>query len=153
MFELLPGTGLRLPGRAGLLRLGGCERAAQWAVATLADVRVAPWTCGARWAFSAQYAGLELFALGDTLDRYDRARDLRGLAAVELRRSEQAPCTAAAVPVVLAGVDLFGYPAEEVLTAVDPDGYPGVRLRPADAGGYLPAVELRQPYPDSAARP
>lgn len=54
MFELLPDVGLRLPGCADTLRFGMDERTAQWAVATVADVRDG-WVCGARWAFSAQY--------------------------------------------------------------------------------------------------
>lgn len=74
MFELLPGVGLRLPGRAGTLRLGADERTAQWAVATVADVR-AGWVCGAGWSFTARYQGLELDALGDVVDRYGRYRD------------------------------------------------------------------------------
>ncbi|MGW6684463.1 hypothetical protein ACWGBO_32030 [[Kitasatospora] papulosa] len=44
------------------------ERTAQWAVATVADVRDG-WVCGARWAFSAQYRGLTLDAYGDTTGR------------------------------------------------------------------------------------
>src|SRR5688572_18463749 len=59
MFQVLPGVGLLLPGRAGTLRFGMGERAAQWAVATLADVREG-WVCGAGWAFGARYEGVAL---------------------------------------------------------------------------------------------
>lgn len=74
MFELLPEVGLRLPDRAGTLRLGMDERAARWAVATVADVRDG-WVCGASWAFSARYRGLMLNVYGDTTGRRSRHQD------------------------------------------------------------------------------
>ncbi|MFE0084219.1 hypothetical protein, partial [[Kitasatospora] papulosa] len=81
MFELLPDIGLQLPGCAGTLRFGMDERTAQWAVATVADVRDG-WVCGARWAFSAQYRGLTLDAYGDTTGRSGGHQDAAGLAGI-----------------------------------------------------------------------
>lgn len=122
MFELLPGVGLRLPGRAGTLRLGADERTAQWAVATVADVR-AGWVCGAGWSFTARYQGLELDALGDVVDRYGRYRDTPGLGGIGLTRDPATGAGPSACPVVLHGIDLFGHPRREVLDALG-DGLP-----------------------------
>ncbi|GAA4840334.1 hypothetical protein [Kitasatospora terrestris] len=143
MFELLPGTGLGLPRGAGVVRFGASERAAQWAVATLADVREG-WVCGAGWAFGARYEGVELHAYGDTADRLGRTgRDRGGFAGVELRRCPAVPVGPAAVPVVLRGIDVFGYPAAEVLDALGPDPHPAVRWHAERSpGGYLTAVRL-----------
>ncbi|GAA2787295.1 hypothetical protein [Kitasatospora aburaviensis] len=151
MFELLPGTGLALPRQAGVLHFGMPERQAQWAVATLADVR-GTWVCQAGWAFTACYEGLELFASGDHTDRLGRAdHDRHGFAAVELRRCEAVPGGPSAVPVVLRDVDLFGYPAGEVLAALVQDPHPAVRLAPAPSpAGYLPAVLLSADRPAPA---
>ncbi|MFF4267447.1 hypothetical protein ACFY7Y_38140 [Streptomyces virginiae] len=143
-FEVLPGTGLALPRGAGVLRFGGSERQARWAVATLADVRGA-WVCGTGWAFTARYEGLELLAYGDCPDRLGRTgHDRHGLAAVSLGRHEAEPTGPSAVPVVLRGVDLFGYPAAEVLEALGPGPHPGVTLpRPGSpTAPYLPEVRL-----------
>ncbi|WP_329377710.1 hypothetical protein OG625_07980 [Streptomyces sp. NBC_01351] len=142
MFELLPGTGLALPHNAGVLRFGMSEREAQWAVATLADVRET-WVCQAGWAFTACHEGLELLAYGDSRDRLGRAEHERdGLAAVQLRRCGSTPTGPSAVPVVLQDVDLFGYPATEVL-AVLTNPHPTVSLPPAQPpAAYLPTVRL-----------
>ncbi|MFE2140987.1 hypothetical protein ACFXA3_04395 [Streptomyces sp. NPDC059456] len=143
MFEVLPGTGLCLPRRAGALRFGMSERESQWAVATLADVRET-WVCQAGWAFAARYEGLELLAYGDCTDRFGRSeRDVRGLAAVLLSRCESGPSGPSAVPVALHGVDLFGYPAAEVLAALEPGPPAGVKLAPARSPScYLSEVRL-----------
>lgn len=142
MFELLPGTGLALPHEAGVLRFGMSEREAQWAVATLADVRET-WVCQAGWAFTAAYEGLELLAYGDCHDRHDHnERDPEGLAAVELRRCGSTPTGPSATAVVLQDIDLFGYPATEVL-AVLSHPHPTVRLAPVHSPtAYLSAVWL-----------
>ncbi|MCX4714471.1 hypothetical protein [Streptomyces virginiae] len=143
-FEVLPGTGLALPRGADVLRFGSSEREARWAVATLADVR-GTWVCGTGWAFTARYEGLELLAYGDCPDRLDRTgHDRHGLAAVHLGRHEAEPTGPSAVPVVLRGVDLFGYPAAEVLEALGPGPHPGVTLpRPGSLPApYLPEVRL-----------
>lgn len=151
MFELLPGTGVALPRGAGVLRFGMSEREAQWAVATLADVRET-WICQTEWSFTARYEGVELLVYGDHEDRMrhegqDR-HDGAGLAAVHLDRSGPAPTGPSAVPVVLRGIDVFGYPAAEVLDALGaPEGtpHPAVRLTLPDDSpttGYLPSVRL-----------
>ncbi|MEU8513899.1 hypothetical protein AB0C76_20260 [Kitasatospora sp. NPDC048722] len=139
MFELLPSTGLVLPHGAGVLRFGMSERDAQWAVATLADVREY-WACQAGWAFSARYEGLELLVFGDVVDRLGRTeRDVDGLASVRVLRHDRAPTGPSAVPVVLQDVDLFGYPAAEVLAALETDRHPAVRFRSAPTGFLLEA--------------
>ncbi|MEU6234041.1 hypothetical protein [Kitasatospora sp. NPDC047058] len=141
MFELLPRTGLVLPRNAGVLHFGVSERAAQWAVSTLADVRTT-WVCQAGWAFTACYEGLELLFYGDCADRLGRPdHDRPGFAAASLRRCEAGPTQPSAVPVVLGDVDLFGYPAAEVLAVVGPRPYPEMRLSPASSpAGYVPEV-------------
>ncbi|WP_370088732.1 hypothetical protein [Streptacidiphilus sp. MAP12-16] len=143
MFELLPGMGLVLPYQAGVLRFGMSERAAQWVVASLADVRES-WVCQAGWAFTAACDGVELLAFGDCVDRMGRAeRDRSGLAAVVLRRSEYDALTGpSTLPVVLDGIDIFGYPATEVLDVLTSADYPDVRLPAASPGTYLPEVSV-----------
>ncbi|MFF1711457.1 hypothetical protein [Streptomyces sp. NPDC058268] len=145
MFELLPDVGLRLPGRAGTLRFGMDERTAQWAVATVADVRNG-WVCGARWAFSAQYQGLTLDVYGDTTDRHVRHQGAPGLAGVALTRGPFTLTGPSACPVALRGVDLFGYPAAEVADALS-EGLPPT-LRLSGDGLYLTAVSIHaEPIP------
>ncbi|MFJ8885137.1 hypothetical protein ACIRJR_17255 [Streptomyces sp. NPDC102402] len=140
MFELLPEVGLRLPGGAGTLRLGMDERTAQWAVATVADVRDG-WVCGARWAFGAQYRGLTLEAYGDTADRRGRYQDTRGLAGISLTRDPFTLTGPSACPVVLRGVNLFGHPAAEVSDALGDSLPPMLRL--GGDGPFLATVSLR----------
>jgi hypothetical protein len=144
MFELVPGTGLALPRKAGLLRFGMSESEAQWAVATLADVRET-WTCQAGWAFTASYEGLGLYVSGDHVDRLGRSEfDRAGFAGVQLSRIESTPRGPSAVPVVLQDIDLFGYPAGEVLAVLGTPPHPTVRLAPAPSPtDYLPTVRLR----------
>ncbi|MFC8230321.1 hypothetical protein [Streptomyces sp. NPDC057287] len=139
MFELLPESGLRLPGRAGTLRLGMDERAAQWAVATVADVRVG-WVCGARWAFTAQYRGLRLDAYGDITDRRGRQQHTSGLTGIGLTRDPFTATGPSACPVVLCGIDLFGYPTAEVSDALG-DSLPST-LRLSGDGLYFTAVSV-----------
>ncbi|MFB4426875.1 hypothetical protein C5F59_038025 [Streptomyces sp. QL37] len=137
MFELLPEVGLRLPGCAGILRFGMDERTAQWAAATVADVRDG-WVCGARWAFSVQYRGLTLNAYGDTTDRRGWDQDTSGLAGIGLTRDAFALTGPSACPVVLHGIDLFGYPTAEVTDALGESLPSTLRLR--GNGLYLTAV-------------
>ncbi|MGW6059017.1 hypothetical protein [Streptomyces sp. NPDC055189] len=145
MFELLPDVGLRLPGGAGTLRFGMDERTAQWAVATIADVRDG-WVCGAGWAFSAQYRGLTLDAYGDTTDRHDRHQDAPGLAGIGLTRGPFTPTGPSACPLVLRGIDLFGYPTAEVSDALSESLPPTLRL--SGDGLYLSAVSVHaEPLP------
>ncbi|MFI9203088.1 hypothetical protein [Streptomyces sp. NPDC053048] len=155
MFEFLPDVGLRLPGRAGVLRLGMDERAAQRAVATVADVREG-WVCGAGWTFTARYEGLTLHAHGDTWDRHGRHEDVSGLAGIGLTRPPGTPdAGAGGCPVVLRGIDLFGYPAAEVLEALGSTVPPTLRLRADGEGRFLTTASLHAPAPlgDSASRP
>ncbi|MFD6276010.1 hypothetical protein ACFWFI_10635 [Streptomyces sp. NPDC060209] len=145
MFELLPEVGLRLPGCAGTLRFGMDERTAQWAVATVADVRDG-WVCGARWAFSAQYRGLTLDAYGDTTDRRGWHQDTPGLAGISLTRDPFTLTGPSACPVDLRGINLFGYPAAEVSDALGDSLPPMLRL--SGDGLYLTAVSVHtEPVP------
>ncbi|MFJ6793686.1 hypothetical protein [Streptomyces sp. NPDC091268] len=65
-----------------------------------------------------------------------------GLAAVHVQRDPALATGPAAAPVVLDGVDLFGYPAAEVLAACGPEPHP-TGLAPAPPSGHhLPAVRL-----------
>ncbi|MEV0174055.1 hypothetical protein AB0I00_23415 [Streptomyces sp. NPDC050803] len=114
-FELLPGQGLVLPRGAGRLLFGMSEREAQWAVATLADVREA-WVCGAEWSFGAAYEGVELLVCGSA----DGERRLDWM-----RLDCLGP---GAVPVVWRGVDLFGHERSEVERALGDADRTGVRL-------------------------
>ncbi|MFI2073892.1 hypothetical protein [Streptomyces triculaminicus] len=142
MFEFLPEVGIRLPGRAGTLRLGMDERAAQWAVATVADVREG-WVCGADWAFTAQYDGLTLHAHGDTRNRNGEYEDVSGLAYITLTRAPDALAATSGCPLVLHGIDLFGYPAAEVLDALGGALPPTFRLGAEGGGLYLTTASLR----------
>lgn len=145
MFELLPEVGLRLPGCAGTLRFGMDERTAQWAVATVADVRDG-WVCGARWAFSAQYQGLTLDVYGDTTDRSGWNQDTPGLAGIGLTRDPFTLTGPSACPVVLRGINLFGYPTAEVSDALGESLPPTLRL--SGDGLYLTAVSVHaEPVP------
>ncbi|MFF4243595.1 hypothetical protein ACFYY2_03865 [Streptomyces sp. NPDC001822] len=145
MFEILPEAGLRLPGRAGTLRFGMDERTAQWAVATVADVREG-WVCGARWAFSAQYRGLTLDVYGDATDRSGRHEESPGLAGIGLTRAPFTLTGPSACPVVLRGINLFGYPTAEVSDALG-GGLPAT-LRLSGDGLYLTAVSVHaEPVP------
>ncbi|MFG2591277.1 hypothetical protein [Streptomyces sp. NPDC048438] len=145
MFEFLPGVGLRLPGCAGTLRFGMDERTAQWAVATVADVRDG-WVCGARWAFRAQYRGLTLDAYGDTTDRRGLHQDTPGLAGIGLTRDPFTLTGPSACPAVLGGIDLFGYPTPEVSDALSDSLPPTLRL--SGDGLYLNAVSIHaEPVP------
>ncbi|MEV2254443.1 hypothetical protein AB0I94_28320 [Streptomyces sp. NPDC050147] len=139
MFELLPEVGLRLPGCAGTLRFGMDERAAQWAVATVADVREG-WVCGADWAFSAHYQGLTLDAYGDATDRRGLHQNTPGLSGIGLTRDPFTLTGPSACPVVLCGVDLFGYPPAEVSDALSGNLPPTLKL--SGEGLYLTAVSL-----------
>lgn len=145
MFELLPEGRLRLPSGAGFLRPGMDERAARWAVATVADVR-GTWTCGAGWSFTARYGGLLLDVHGDTRDRYGRCRDAPGLASLALERDPYTLAGPSGCPVVLRDVDVFGHPAAEVLEALglhgsrSPGAPPTWELHTAGTSTYLTSV-------------
>ncbi|WP_369211439.1 hypothetical protein [Streptomyces flavofungini] len=145
MFEFLPEVGLRLPDRAGTLRFGMDERTAQWAVATVADVRDG-WVCGAHWAFSARYRGLTLDVYGDTTDRRVGHQDTPGLAGIGLTRDPFTLTGPSACPVVLDGIDLFGHPAAEVSDALCDEWPPALRF--SGDGPYLTAVSVHaEPAP------
>lgn len=134
MFEILPGRGLVLPHGAGTLVFGMGERAAQWAVATLCDVRES-WVCGLEWSFGATWEGLDLLVGGEHAG---------GLDTVYLDRAAGLPDAPAAVPVALAGVDVLGHPQDEVAEALaDVVPAPGLKLwRGHLPGGYLAGVHL-----------
>ncbi|MFD7613844.1 hypothetical protein [Streptomyces sp. NPDC059828] len=143
-FELLPGEGVVMPRDAGVLRFGMSEREAQWVVAALCDVRET-WVCGARWAFGAVLHDIGLLVCGAI------EGPLRGRAeSILFERLGVRPERPSGVPVVLDGVDLFGYPGEEVAEALGASVVPGVRLDRGTgrrdgvrrAPGYLRGVSL-----------
>ncbi|MDN3359503.1 hypothetical protein [Actinomadura sp. DC4] len=139
MFVLLPSVGVALPHRAGTLRFGMTEREAQWPISTLSDVRE-EWLCvrtrstGVAWAFHATYGDLTISVCGGpSLDevRFTRLGD-------------PAPTTPGRVPVVWEDLDLFGYPADEVFSALAglrPAGLTLGRHGPA----YLDSASLARP--------
>ncbi|WP_157531897.1 MULTISPECIES: hypothetical protein [unclassified Kitasatospora] len=133
MFEVLPGVGLALPHRAGVLRYGMSEAKAEWVVSTVADVRSGGWVCGVGWCFTAYYQGLNLRVSGDALSRQADEEDELGLFDIRIERLRETLAGPAAVPVVLDGVDVFGFPSREVAEAVSLNAYPDVRFGPLEA--------------------
>ncbi|MFJ6012635.1 hypothetical protein [Streptomyces sp. NPDC092952] len=156
MLELLPGTGVGLPGGAGTLRFGtGPEEAValleaaaprtywglQCGSLTLreyAEPRHAhdAWLSGylhqPGWNVVAVFGGLQMTLDGGGPDAPDR------LAGIRITAWESA-AGAADAGVVWDGVDLFGHPSEEVL-AVLPEP-----VRPPEARGWVavPGLSLR----------
>ncbi|MFB7667574.1 hypothetical protein ACFC1R_27165 [Kitasatospora sp. NPDC056138] len=163
MFELLPGIGVLLPDGAGTLRFGMDDAATQKTLASLGQVRD-PRVLDAPWIFTVQWGDLELTACagGDWHDLkpgdlllanvvLSRAghprRPIPGRGAVGRGALGPAWRGPAAVPVVLDDIDLFGYPAAEVLEALGDDRYPELRLQTAVPGGYLPGVSFQTELP------
>ncbi|MFD7630008.1 hypothetical protein ACFV7Q_28980 [Streptomyces sp. NPDC059851] len=166
MIELLPGAGVLLPNGVGTLRFGMDAEGTQELLASLGAVEeekassVAP---GGWWGRSLRWCDVELTARAEASAPAPGSGPLTGsvpgpdpgpaagppLAEVALRRGGFRPSWRgpAAVPVVLDGIDLFGYPADEVLEALGENRYPGLRLPSAGPDGYLPAVVLRSVPP------
>ncbi|KQV21782.1 MULTISPECIES: hypothetical protein [unclassified Kitasatospora] len=140
MFELLPAIGIRLPDGAGVLRFGLDGAATREVLAGLGAVREDE---AAAWAYSVRWGDVELSARAGTAP--DSPLD-----SVVLRRHLRPHWYGPAdVAVVLDDVDLFGYPAVEVLAALGPDRPSGLSFRPTRPGGYLPAVTLRAEPPST----
>ncbi|MBB4950331.1 hypothetical protein F4556_005866 [Kitasatospora gansuensis] len=142
MFELLPATGVRLPDDSGVLRFGLDGAATRDALTRLGEVRRDE-VPEAAWAYSVGWGDLEVSA------RAGSAPDGTLDSAVLRRCGHQPYWRPAEVAVVLDDVDLFGYPAAEVLAALGADRPPGLLLRPARPGHYLPAVTLRAQPPST----
>ncbi|MEX2981253.1 hypothetical protein [Streptomyces sp. C36] len=160
MFELLPRIGVVLPDGAGTLRFGMDEDATQATLARLGQVRGED-VPDVPWALTVACGDLELTAGPDAIARSGTQRTDPLLANVVLRRTRHThrphprPPRAghdtrppvcwgpAAVPVVLDDIDLFGYPAIEVLEALGDDPNRGLRLRPVVPGGYAHEVAFR----------
>ncbi|MGW4651909.1 hypothetical protein [Kitasatospora sp. NPDC004289] len=143
MFEVLPGVGLALPHRAGVLCYGMSEAEAAWVVSTMADVRSGPWVCGTGWCFAACYRGVYLRVSGDALSRHDDEDEL-GLFGIRLERPRDTLAGPATAPVVLDGIDVFGYPSWEVARAVDLDAHPDICFGLVDAP-YLAGFDMVRP--------
>ncbi|WP_190108485.1 hypothetical protein [Streptomyces cinnamoneus] len=161
MFELLPRVGVVLPDGAGTLRFGMDEDATQATLGRLGQVRgeAVP---DAPWALTVAWGGFELTAGPDAIAGSGPQQTDPLLASVVLRRTRHARrplprlpmagydprppvCwSPAAVPVVLDDIDLFGYPATEVLEALGDDRDRGLRLRPVVPGGYAHEVTFRR---------
>ncbi|GAA1081267.1 hypothetical protein [Kitasatospora arboriphila] len=166
MFELLPGIGVLLPDGVGTLRFGMDGAATRRTLAGLGQVR-SPGGLDATWIFTVQWGDLELTACargdrhdpepGDLLMAYvvlSRAghprRPIPGRGVVGRGAPGPAWRGPAAVPVVLDGIDLFGYPAAEVLEALGDDRYPELHFQTAVPGGYLPGVSFQAEPPPGA---
>ncbi|MFJ5228685.1 hypothetical protein ACIQBJ_02185 [Kitasatospora sp. NPDC088391] len=127
MFELLTGVGVVLPGGAGVLRFGSDPVAAAAVLGALGAGRSA---LRARW--------------GEVVLTAHTDGELR-LCSVVLTRDEGSGDAPGGTPVVLDGIDLFGYPAAEVRAALGPR--PGLELRPADGPGHPTGVTLHAAPP------
>jgi hypothetical protein len=150
MFELLPGVGVRLPNGAGVLRFGLGSAAARETLAALGEVRGD--AEAAAWAHSVRWGDVELSARagpvpGGPLDSVVLQRSGHPTPVGRPGDSRPRWYGPAHVAVVLDDVDLFGYPAVEVLEALGTGRPPGLLIRPTRAGGYLPAVTLRAEPP------
>ncbi|MFI9329465.1 hypothetical protein ACIGZJ_18195 [Kitasatospora sp. NPDC052868] len=158
MFELLAGTGVALPGTGGLLRFGMDEHAAGRALAALADARpapvpVSPAAPDAAWGYSARWGDLTVAVRAGGPGRAAGAPREPLLHTVVLRRARSASDGPGGTPVVLDDIDLFGYPAAEVLHALGPVPPPGLWTEPPHGRGYLTAVALGgEPAPPPAGR-
>ncbi|MEW2413296.1 hypothetical protein AB0953_06185 [Streptomyces sp. NPDC046866] len=134
MFELLPGVGVRLPGGAGVLGFGAGTDEVREVLGRLGAVRAA---AGGAWAYRVRWGGVEVTA---------RPGGGAGLEAVTLAARD-----APVAPVALGDLDLFGYPAAEVVEALGEGPYPGLRLGSADPARPLPSVTLRAQPPATGA--
>ncbi|MFI6849150.1 hypothetical protein OG535_02765 [Kitasatospora sp. NBC_00085] len=56
------------------------------------------------------------------------------------------------MPVVLDGIDVFGYPAAEVLDVLAPADHPGLRLPAGSLSTYLSQVSVSCPPFDAPAQ-
>ncbi|GAA2780405.1 hypothetical protein GCM10010441_01400 [Kitasatospora paracochleata] len=140
MFELLPGVGVALPADAGTFRFGSDERTTAEVLAGLGRVRsvsAVPWIHTVRWG------DVELTAHAD---RTDRPGELL-LRSVVLSRGGSASGVPGGTPVVLGDVDLFGYPAAEVLEALGDQLPPELEIRPGDGRNHLTSVTLHATPP------
>ncbi|MFF0561365.1 hypothetical protein [Streptomyces sp. NPDC004266] len=148
MFELLPGVGVVLPGDTGTLRFGADERTAAEVLAGLGRVRALP---EAPWIHTARWGDVEVAAHADEADRVAARPGEPPLRSVVLSRGGSASSGPGGTPVVLGDVDLFGYPAAEVLEALGGHRPPELEIRPADGHGYLTSVALHATPPTAPA--
>ncbi|MGW4206126.1 hypothetical protein [Streptomyces sp. NPDC004726] len=145
MFELLPGTGMVLPHQVGTLRFGMSEYAAQWAVSMICEVR--PGTVhGAAWAFRGEYLGLGIQVWGATGGPHTKGVGYVELARVARDATGAEPTCPALAPVVHNGVDLFGYPRDEVAEFLPATAR--VNHGTGRPGGYIQSIGLRSPVWD-----
>ncbi|MFJ8624945.1 hypothetical protein ACIRD3_19160 [Kitasatospora sp. NPDC093550] len=148
MFELLPGTGVALPGDTGTLRFGADAQTAAEVLTGLGHVRPlseAPWILTARWG------DVEVTAHAGQADRPAGGPGELPLRSIVFSRGRSASRVPGGIPVVLGEVDLFGYPAAEVLEAVG-DHWPAeLEIRCADERGYLTSVALCATAPNEPA--
>ncbi|MFE3147575.1 hypothetical protein ACFXJ6_13040 [Streptomyces sp. NPDC059218] len=156
MLELLPGTGVALPGGAGVLRFRTSADAAEDLLTASADRVHLGMQCGSLtikdyselrhahdawlggylfqpdWNTVAVFDGFRLTLAGGGPDAAD------GLARIEVWH-EPGPSGTPGAAVVWDGVDLFGHPAEEVLPVL-PEA---VRLPEPATDVVVPALGLR----------
>jgi len=146
MFELLPGVGVALPGDAGTLRFGSDERTAAEVLAALGPVRPVP-VLDATWIHTVRWGDVEVTAHADEVDWAAAEPDALPLRSVVLSRGGSASCVSGGTPVVLGDIDLFGYPAAEVLEALGDNRPPELGIRGPDRRGYLTVVTLHATPP------
>ncbi|KDN88197.1 hypothetical protein [Kitasatospora cheerisanensis] len=144
MFELLPGAGVVLPAEVGTLGLGADVRTAVEVLAGLGPVRPLP---GAPWIHTSRWGDVEVAVHADPADRAAAVPGEPLVRSVVLSRGGAASGVPGGTPVVLGDVDLFGYPAAEVVEALGDHRPPGLELRAGDGRGYITGVALHATPP------
>lgn len=110
---LLPGTGLRLPGSEVDLRFGMSQGSAREAL-PVSMVMASVFACRSAWAVGGRLQG-RFVSLSATTDE-------GGLSSVGVSGPPSAGDSYC--PVAYDGIDLFGWPAPEVIEALRTDGHP-----------------------------
>ncbi|MFF2147702.1 hypothetical protein [Kitasatospora sp. NPDC058190] len=128
--DLLPGHGVRLPAPLPELRFGLTEEAVRALLAPhgrlLPDGVRPAFVCGSRWALAFELPGVAVTIFssdgGDGVGRDDDRAARDGLRGVVVGRnpSDDRP----ACPVGYHGIDLFGWPARELVEALRAEGLP-----------------------------
>ncbi|MEV8100139.1 hypothetical protein [Kitasatospora sp. NPDC085879] len=148
MFELLPGVGVVLPGDTGTLRFGSDARTAAEVLAGLGPVRP---LLGAPWIHTARWGDVEVAAHADQAGRAAAMPGELLVRSVVLSRGGAASGVPGGTPVILGDVDLFGYPAAEVVEALGDHRPPELEIRAGDGRGYLTSVALHAASPTAPA--
>ncbi|WP_030062164.1 hypothetical protein [Streptomyces novaecaesareae] len=115
--DLLPGHGVRLPAPLPELRFGLTEAAVRGLLAPhgelLPDGVRNTFVCGCRWALAFQLPGVSVTLCSDDRDRF------RGVGVGRNPNDDRPAC-----PVGYHGIDLLGWPANELVEALRAEGLP-----------------------------